>query len=712
MKVPTNLILSSLLTITAIVLTACSSSDDIVLMEESETDYSGNTYMSIALNTGGSSSTRATYSDGEPFENYISTDNSIFLFYDAQGYFLTYGNIATSSAGESTWTTTSSSSSSTTADYDAYATVVLGPTTSRPTQMLAVLNVGSTAAEDFKYVNLDEAFEILTALTPEYVSSTTDEDYNGSADNPFVMADALLAPDGTLALPTQIDEEYIKTSLEEAEALQEKGTCQPIYVEREIAKVKITSYLTDNEATLSATYPVRLSASTATDASATVTVSGWTVNAVNNSGHVLKNYNDDWQTALDGMDDDNAEQWYDAEDGTSHRVFWAVDDNYDYIEGDACVITYDDDDESYALSYEEGGCFDGLTYFSWNDVTTTVSDPVYYHENTASKAAQEQFTVTESTTCVPTLLLTTVISLTLNNGSAQDEAFTDGNLYYCNGVFFTKDAVADYIANELSVKCDYYWKVPSDDADDSYEYVALSGSDFTSLEFSARDASSTVDGTQVDNTGRIVVSAFSLYNADASALVIWDGTTETATLYNSIADISYNNENDYADADADVLAPSTRAALVTSTDLTDENIEALYEAVQSSALFTITTDEDGTETGGLYCFTGGACYYQVPIEHLTDMKNDIDTGDDNTQKDEDDNILTDDDDNTLYFDYAGLVRNCYYTININSIDNLGNAVYDKDEPLVVIPGENAAYYVTCSVNVLKWYQADTQNVNL
>lgn len=699
-----------LLTIAAVILTACSSSDDIVLTEESETDYSGNTYMSIALNTGGTASTRATYSEGEPFESYISTDNSIFLFYDAQGYYLTYGNIATSSSGESTWSTASSSSTSTT-DYDAYATVVLGPTTSKPTQMLSILNVGSSTAEEFMYVNLDEAFEILTTLTPEYISPTTDEDYNGSDDNPFVMADALLAPDGTLALPTQIDETYIKTTLEEAEALQEDGTCQPIYVEREIAKVKITSYLTNNAATLSATYPVRLSASTATDATATVTVNGWTVNAVNSSGHVLKNYNEDWQTVLDGMDDDSAEQWYDAESGTSHRVFWAVDDNYDYIEGDACVITYDEDDESYSLSYKDGGCFDGLKYYAWNDVSTTVSEPVYYHENTASKAAQENFAVARSTTCVSTILLTGVISLTLNDGSEQDDVFTDGNLYLCNGVFFTKDAVADYIANELTVKYNYYWKVASDDADDGYEYVALSGSDFASLEFCARDASSTVDGTQVDNTGRIVISAFSLYNDDASALAIWDGTTETATLYNSIADISYNNENDYADASSSVLAPATRAALVTSTDLTDETIKALYEAVQSSALFTISTDDDGTETGGLYCFTGGACYYQVPIEHLTDVKNDIDTGDDNTQYDDDGETLTDDDNNTLYFDYAGLVRNSYYTININSIDNLGNAVYDKDEPLVVIPGEDTNYYVTCSISVLKWYEPETQSVD-
>lgn len=83
----------------------------------------------------------------------------------------------------------------------------------------------------------------------------------------------------------------------------------------------------------------------------------------------------------------------------------------------------------------------------------------------------------------------------------------------------------------------------------------------------------------------------------------------------------------------------------------------------------------------LVCFKNGMCYYQVPIKH-----------------------------NQTAEDVAyGTVRNHIYELTLSKIAKIGNPVFNKDEKLVLIPGEEKNYYVSAELKILKW-RVITQDV--
>lgn len=86
-------------------------------------------------------------------------------------------------------------------------------------------------------------------------------------------------------------------------------------------------------------------------------------------------------------------------------------------------------------------------------------------------------------------------------------------------------------------------------------------------------------------------------------------------------------------------------------------------------------------------YRDGMMYYNIPIEHLRE-------GAKYTKA----NFKNDGLEEALY----GVVRNHYYMLTVNSIRNLGKAVYDPDE--VIIPDDNDIknYYVGAKINILSW----------
>ncbi len=100
-------------------------------------------------------------------------------------------------------------------------------------------------------------------------------------------------------------------------------------------------------------------------------------------------------------------------------------------------------------------------------------------------------------------------------------------------------------------------------------------------------------------------------------------------------------------------------------------------------------DKDSAETGydntlALY-YVSGQMYYTIPIEHLnnTAKYNNID----GTKCSEGD---------------YGVVRNHYYNVTVNSIKNLGAAVYDPDEKIIPNDKVNQKYFLSAKVNILSW----------
>ena len=107
----------------------------------------------------------------------------------------------------------------------------------------------------------------------------------------------------------------------------------------------------------------------------------------------------------------------------------------------------------------------------------------------------------------------------------------------------------------------------------------------------------------------------------------------------------------------------------TATEITDKDttLASLFEALNTA---------DG--------FKDGQMYYCVPIEHLNQTANEVGT--------------------------YGVVRNHFYQLTLESIENLGTAVYDPEEE--IIPNyEPETYYVAAKLNVLSWKVVE-QSVNL
>ena len=128
---------------------------------------------------------------------------------------------------------------------------------------------------------------------------------------------------------------------------------------------------------------------------------------------------------------------------------------------------------------------------------------------------------------------------------------------------------------------------------------------------------------------------------------------------------------------ASVTAPAADAQLKKADDTVIESANwatAVEEILNGENGFNIAKKE-------LVCYKNGMCYYQVPIKH---------------------NQTADD---VAY----GTVRNHIYELTLSKIAKIGNPVFNEDEKLVLIPGEEKNYYVSAELKILKW-RVVTQDV--
>ncbi len=86
-----------------------------------------------------------------------------------------------------------------------------------------------------------------------------------------------------------------------------------------------------------------------------------------------------------------------------------------------------------------------------------------------------------------------------------------------------------------------------------------------------------------------------------------------------------------------------------------------------------------------FYYVNGQMYYTVPVEHLNNgaKYNNIDG------------------ETVAEGDY-GVVRNHYYCVTVNSIKNLGKAVYDPDEEIIPNDKDTQKYFLSAKVNILSW----------
>ena len=112
---------------------------------------------------------------------------------------------------------------------------------------------------------------------------------------------------------------------------------------------------------------------------------------------------------------------------------------------------------------------------------------------------------------------------------------------------------------------------------------------------------------------------------------------------------------------------------------------------EGSYTYTVFTETDITEldaslaafneTNVAIGYKGGLMYYNIPIEHLNPIEANQGSVDEANY---------------------GVVRNHYYKVTVNTLENVGKGIYDPDE--VIVPGDedDERYYLGASIQILSW----------
>ena len=542
-----------------------------------------NQYMAVNITMPAGTSTKATgdYRDGSEAESTVNVNNSIFLFYDAYGNYLTAGTIsATDGSVDANGNLTLTTNPSNYVEKDSKAVIVLGPTRIRPALVLAVLNY--------------DKCNTLKNLSLADVHAHVDNNAISTEAGKFTMTNAVYVDGKNVVNATPISASSVKETKEDAL----KSPVQ-IYVEREAVKVNMKGKDGLNKTAEGKIYFETANAEYVLDGvkvAARIVVDGWAVNAFNTTSYLVKNVPASWIATSPFAN------WYEE---AAKRTFWAQDPNYsgseDYIFG--------------RDPKDEPGTYKNVQYLSWNEATANNVDSYsHMYENTADKASAK--VNGGELANVPTILIAAHVEM-----AKAGAAWENPDLYKFGGLFYTNTSLKNYAAEQI-LKNKLHW-----------EYTTTEGTKTASI--SPDQINIDFIANNVDNSGSVKVKV------------------------------------------ASVTAPAADAQLKKADDTVIETANwatAVEDILNGETGFNVAKNE-------LVCYKEGKCYYQVPIKH---------------------NQAVDD---VAY----GTVRNHIYELTLSKIAKLGNPVFNADEKLVLIPGEEKNYYVSAELKILKW-RVVTQDV--
>lgn len=542
-----------------------------------------NQYMAvnIAMPVGASTKATGDYRDGTEAESTVNVNNSIFLFYDAYGNYLTAGTIsATDGSVDANGNLQLTTNPSNYVEKDSKAVIVLGPTKIRPALVLAILNY--------------DKCNTLKNLSLADVHAHVDNNAISTEAGKFTMTNSVYVDGKNVVNATPISASSVKETKEDAL----KSPVQ-IYVEREAVKVNMKAKDGLNKTAEGKIYFETANAEYVLDGvkvAARIVVDGWAVNAFNTTSYLVKNVPASWIAT------NPFANWYEE---AAKRTFWAQDPNYsgseDYIFG--------------RDPKDEPGTYKNVQYLSWNEATANNVDSYsHIYENTADKASAK--VNGGELANVPTILIAAHVEM------AQDgTAWNNPDLYKFGGLFYTNTSLKNYAAEQI-LKNKLHW-----------EYTTTEG---------AKTAAMLPDQINIDFVENIV-----------------------------------DNSGSVKIKVTEVTAPSADAKLIKADNTVIESAnwaKAVEDILNGETGFNVAKDE-------LVCYKNGMCYYQVPIKH---------------------NQAVDD---VAY----GTVRNHIYELTLSKIAKLGNPVFNPNEKLVLIPGEEKNYYVSAELKILKW-RVVTQDV--
>lgn len=378
-----------------------------------------NQYMAvdIAMSVGSSTKAPEDYRDGTEAESTVNVKNSIFLFYDAYGNYLTSGVIsATDGSVDENGKLKLTTNLSGFVEKESKAVIVLGPTRLRPALVLAVLNYDKCDA--LKNLSLADAH------------AQVDNNEISTEAGKFTMTNSVYVDDDNVVNATPISASSVKETKEEAL----KSPVQ-IFVEREVAKVNMKAKEGLNKTAEGKIYFETPNAEYVLDGvkvSARIVVDGWAANAFNTTSYLVKDVPTSWIVTKPFAN------WYDE---AAKRTFWAQDPNYSGSE----EYVFDRTPEL------EPGTYKNVKYLSWKEATQNNVDSYnYMYENTADKASAR--VNGGELANVPTILIAAHVE-TAKTGAAWKRQ----DIYKFGGLFYTDESLKNYAAEQI-LKGKLHWE--------------------------------------------------------------------------------------------------------------------------------------------------------------------------------------------------------------------------------------------------------------
>lgn len=431
-----------------------------------------NQYMAvdIAMSVGSSTKAPADYRDGSEAESTVNVKNSIFLFYDAYGNFLTSGVISATegSVDENGNLKLTTNNQSGYVEKESKAVIVLGPTRLRPALVLAVLNYDNCNA--LRNLSLADAH---TQVDNREISTEAGK---------FTMTNSVYVDGKNIVNATPIAASSVKETKEEAL----KSPVQ-IYVEREVAKVNMKAkegLKKTAEGKICFETPNAENVLDGVKVSARIVVDGWAANAFNTTSYLVKDVPTSWLVT------NPFANWYDE---AAKRTFWAQDTNYSGSEEYVFGRTPED----------EPGTYKNVKYLSWNDATQNNVDSYnYMYENTTDKASAK--VNGGELANVPTILIAAHV-VTAKTGADWERQ----DIYKFGGLFYTNKSLKNYAAEQI-LKGKLHW-----------EYTTAEGLKTASV--LPDQVKSKIVANVVDNSGSVKVEVEALTAPAEGAKLMKEG---------------------------------------------------------------------------------------------------------------------------------------------------------------------------------------------
>ena len=454
-----------------------------------------NQYMAvdIAMSVGSSTKAPSDYRDGSEAESTVNVKNSIFLFYDAYGNFLTSGVISATdgSVDENGNLKLTTNNQSGFVEKESKAVIVLGPTRLRPALVLAVLNYDK--CNELKTLSLADAH---TQVDSREISTEAGK---------FTMTNSVYVDGKNIVNATPIAASSVKETKEEA-----LKTPVQIYVEREVAKVNMKAkegLKQTAEGKICFETPNTESVLDGAKVSARIVVDGWAANAFNTTSYLVKDVPASWLVTYPFAN------WHDE---AAKRTFWAQDPNYS-------------GSEEYVFGRTpegEPGTYKNVKYLSWQEATENNTEAYnYMYENTTDKASAR--VNGGELANVPTILIAAHVE-TAKTGAAWERQ----DIYKFGGLFYTNEALNNYAAEQI-LKGKLHW-----------EYTTAEGSKTASME--PKQIVATFIANVVDNSGSVKVKVAKITApAEGAKLMKEDNSViESADWAKTVEDI-LNGENGF-----------------------------------------------------------------------------------------------------------------------------------------------------------------------